>query len=225
MDYDEAVAKAPPGWRHFRIDDIARLPDAVRAREMARVPAHEPDDRVLRALFWTLVYHLEPRRWDELARAEPIHPDLIAALPQAGTALDVGAGSGRLTEHLVTHCREVIAVEPSAGLRAILAERVPTARAIDAWAEALPIADGWSDLTAACGAFGPDPAVLAELERVTRAGGAIALLSPERPEWFEAHGWERIQTPPLTPPPHPRDLEAFFGRLDPPHDLVMIRVG
>ena len=44
---------------------------------------------------------LPPDKWDELARFEPIHPDLIAALPdRVALAVDVAAGSGRLTEHL-----------------------------------------------------------------------------------------------------------------------------
>lgn len=225
MDYAEAVEAAPPGWRHFSIDDIARLPEDARARELARVPPHEPDDHVLRALFWTLVYHLEPARWDELARSEPIHPDLIAALPRgATTAVDVGAGSGRLTAHLVKRSTNVLAIEPSAGLRAILSRRLPSVRAVEAWAEAMPVEDGWSQLTAACGAFGPDPAVMAELARVTARGGWIALISPEHPEWFEASGWQRIAAPPMDAPAHPQWLDDFFGPLDPPHEMVLTQV-
>ena len=85
-------------------------------------------------------------------------------------------------------------------------------------------ADGSSQLTAACAAFGPDPLILAELKRVTSRGGTIALISPERPEWFEANGWRRITVARLPPPPHPRELEEYFGPLDPPHDLVMLDV-
>jgi hypothetical protein len=48
-------------------------------------------------------------------------------------------------------------------------------------------------------------------------------VSPEQPEWFEAQGWTRISVSPLPPPEHPRALEDFFGPLDPPHELVMIR--
>lgn len=226
LEYEESVATAPAGWRHFTLEDIARLPDAVRAREVARIPPGESDDRVLRALFWTLVYHLEPEKWDELARSEPIHPDIVAALPRhPATALDVGAGSGRLTQHLVAGCDDVVAVEPSAGLRAILTRRLPSVRTIHGWAEALPIEDGWSQLTAACGALGPDPRVLAELHRVTAAGGSIALVSPEQPEWFEANGWKRITAPATSPPPHAAWLEEFFGPLDPPRELVVLRVG
>jgi SAM-dependent methyltransferase len=225
MDYAEAVETAPPGWRHFSIDDIARLPEDVQAKELARVPPHEPDARVLRAMFWTLVYHLEPERWDELARFEPIHPDLIAALPgDAATAIDVGAGSGRLTEHLARRSREVIAVEPSQGLRSILTRRLPGVRALGGWAEALPIEDGWSRLTAACGAFGPDRAVMAELARVTARGGWIALISPEHPEWFEANGWQRITALPMEAPAHPRWIDDFFGPLDPPREMVLTQV-
>ena len=225
MDYAEAVETAPPGWRHFSVRDIDRLPEEVRARGLAHTPSNEPDERVLRAMFWTLVYHLEPERWDELARFEPIHPDLVAALPDgATTAIDVGAGSGRLTAHLATRARDVIAVEPSAGLRSILTRRLPGIRALNAWAEALPIEDGWSQLTAACGAFGPDRAVMAELARVTARGGWIALISPEHPEWFEANGWLRITAPPMEAPAHPGWIDDFFGPPDPPHEMVLTEV-
>jgi SAM-dependent methyltransferase len=226
MDYAEAVEKAPPGWRHFTLDDIERLPDHVRERETARIPPGEPPDRILRALFWTLVYHLEPEKWDELARHEPIAPALIDALPRGlQTGLDIGAGSGRLTRHLVKRCRDVIAVEPSAGLRQILSRRLPTVRALEGWAESLPLDDGWSQLTAACGTLGPDPRVLAELERVTARGATIALISPEQPEWFAANGWERITAPPIPAPTHPRWIDDFFGPPDPPREMVLRRAG
>jgi SAM-dependent methyltransferase len=222
MDFEEAVEKAPPGWRHFSAEDIARLPSAVREHELARIPPGESEERLLRALFWTLVYHLEPERWDELARHEPISTGLLDALPdRVHTALDVGAGSGRLTEHLVKRSARTIAVEPSAGLRGLLVRRLPRVRALAGWAERLPLRDGSAQLTAACGAFGPDPEILAELQRVTTPGGTIALVSPEQPDWFEAMGWRRIGVPPETPPHHPVWLDDFFGPLDPPHEMVL----
>jgi len=222
VDFAEAVAKAPPGWRHFSVSDIARLPPAIRAHEMARVPAGEPDEDVVRFLFWTLVYHLEPEKWDELARHEPIHQDLVAALPDhVELAIDVGAGSGRLTDHLAARSSRTVAVEPSAGLRALLSRRLPTVEAVAGWAENLPLADGSSELTAACGALGPDPIVLAELWRVTRRGGVIALINPEQPEWFAENGWKRVTAPALAAPEHPRWIDDFFGPLDPPRELVL----
>ena len=224
MDYEQAVAQAPPGWRHFSIDDVSRLPAEVREREMARIPRGEPEDRVVRALFWTLVYHLEPERWDELARHEPIHPAILEELPRsARRALDVGAGSGRLTAHLVERCQTVAAVEPSSGLRAMLGARLPSVKVEPGWADALPFADSSFELVAGCGVLGPDPAALTELHRVAAFGGWIALISPEEPEWFEANGWRRVTAAPMPPPPHPSWIDDFFGQPDPPHELVMIR--
>jgi len=225
LDFEEAVEKAPPGWRHFTEDDVARLPADVREHELARVPNGTHGERLVRGLFWTLVYHLEPERWDELARFEPIHPELVAALPASvDAAVDVGAGSGRLTVHLAQRSRRTVAVEPSAGLRGILRRRLPQVEAIAGWAEELPLPDACSELTAACGAFGPDPAILSELRRVTAAGGMVALISPEQPEWFEANGWNRIALPPLPAPEHPGALEDFFGPLDPPHEMVTLQL-
>src|SRR5437899_2717782 len=115
---------------------------------MAGIPSGEPRDRLLRALFWTLVYHLEPEKWDELARFEPINPAVVDALPHnLDTALDVGAGSGRLTGHLVARCRHVTAIEPSTGLLALLSRRMPQVQPVAGWAEALPVKDHWSQLT------------------------------------------------------------------------------
>ena len=222
MEFDEAVDKAPAGWRHFAFEDVARLPPAVRAHELARVPPGESEERIVRGLFWTLVYHLDAGRWDELARHEPIAPAVIDALPShVGSALDVGAGSGRLTRHLVERATTVVAVEPSEPLRALLSERYASVEAVAAWAEAMPFASGSFELTAACGAFGPDPDVLAELRRVTAKGGRVVLISPEHPEWFEAEGWRRVVAPIDDPPEHPAWLDEFFGPLDPPHELVM----
>ncbi|HVS47678.1 MAG TPA: methyltransferase domain-containing protein [Candidatus Dormibacteraeota bacterium] len=231
MDYELAVESAPPGWRHFTFSDLDRLPAWVRDHELARVPDaervllvagdHEVRERALRAFFWTFVYHLEPERWDELARAEPIHPGLLKALPTAlGRVLEIAAGSGRLTAHLAPRCTSLVAVEPSAGLRRLLRQRLADVHVVAAWAEALPIQDGQSQLTAACGSLGPDPSVLVELERVTGRGGEIVLISPEQPEWFEANGWQRLSFDPVPAPPHEDWIDAFFGPLDPPHELV-----
>jgi SAM-dependent methyltransferase len=235
MDYAAAVETAPPGWRHFRIEDVGRLPPAVKEHFMATLPAGElalaragdtkAEDRVIRALFWTLVYHLEPGLWDQLAQIEPIHPGILAALPHSiHTSLDVGAGSGRLTQHLATRSETVIAIEPSIGLAKLLRNRLHGLETVAAWADALPIKDGWSQMTAACGAFGPDPLVLQELRRVTAVGGIIALISPEQPEWFEANGWQRHVLGPIPAPKHDPWIDEFFGPPDPPHELIMTHV-
>lgn len=235
MDYQRSVANAPSGWRQFGIEDLDRLPRSVRRHELKSVPEPERKlldagdpaaaERVRRAFFWTFVYHLQPERWDALARIEPIHPDMIAALPPSSRrGLEIGAGSGRLTQHLVSRCEHLVAVEPSAGLRAMLKDRFPTVEVVAGWAEALPLEARSSDLTAASGALGPEPDVLRELERVTAVGGLIALISPECPEWFEAHGWNRMTASTIAPPAHDAWIDDFFGAPDPLRELLTKRV-
>ncbi|MHB8611989.1 MAG: class I SAM-dependent methyltransferase [Candidatus Dormibacteraceae bacterium] len=231
MEYERAVETAPPGWRHFTVRDLDRLPAWVRDHELARVPQGERDllaaddrevgERILRAFFWTFVYHLEPERWDALAMAEPIHPSVLAALPTArDRVLEIGAGSGRLTSHLAPHCTHLVAIEPAAGLGRLLRARVAGVHIVAAWAETLPLQNAWSQLTAACGSVGPDTAALHELERVTGSGGEIVLISPEHPEWFSVNGWRHLAFDPVPSPPHEDWIDKFFGPPDPPHELV-----
>jgi SAM-dependent methyltransferase len=231
VDYEHAVEAAPPGWRHFTIADIDRLPASARTHEMERVPLEEraalvggdasASERVLRAFFWTLVYNLEPAMWDALSEAEPIHPELLAALPASpGRILEVGAGSGRLTGHLAARGASLLAVEPVPGLAALLRARLPQVHVVAAWAEALPVHDGWSQMTTACGLGATEPALLEELERVTAPGGDIVLISPESPQSFESLGWRRLTLERLAPPPHRSWIDDFFGNPDPPHELV-----
>src|SRR5487761_1578617 len=186
MDYELAVETAPPGWRHFTMSDVERLPAAVRDHELARIP--------------------------------DVERELLAAA--RGRVLEVGAGSGRLTTHLAERSASLIAIEPSAGLASLLRSRLPDICVVAAWADTLPLSDGWSELTAACGLLGPDAAVLNELERVTEVGGEIMLISPEQPEWFEGHGWRHLSFDPVRAPSHDDWIDGFFGPPDPPHELV-----
>ena len=235
MDYEQAVDAAPPGWRHYEPRDLHRLPMGAKTRELARIPPGElrrfeegdsgAQERVLKAAFWSLVYHLDPEKWDALAGVEPIDGRILDQLPSTpGLAVDVGAGSGRLTAHLLRRCGRVLAVEPARGLASLLKRRHSSASVVAGWAEALPLPDCASQLTSACGSLGPDPAVLAELSRVTAIGGTIALISPESPEWFESEGWRRVSVEPTAAPQHDRWIDEFFGLPDPPHELVMTTV-
>jgi SAM-dependent methyltransferase len=234
LTYSESAAAAPPGAATFTRADLDRLPPDARTQLLAGIPAEErklfeegdpaATRRVLMASFWTLVYNLLPARWDALSRVEPIHPGVLAALPADGArVLEVGAGSGRLTVNLAARARSLIVVEPVAPLRAILQERLSGIAVLEAVAQDLPVADRWADLTVACAIPGPDPASVREMERCTGRDGMVALVSPEHPEWFEANGWQRLRFDPteVAIPPHDPALEAFFGPLDPPHELLL----
>lgn len=235
MDYAERVRTVPPGWRRYTLADIGRLPAAVRSRELAGAPPGELDracagdpaaaDRVVKAMFWPCVYHLDPELWDALAGTEPIHPEILGRLEIPRTrVIEVGAGSGRLTGFLAQRAAGLLAVEPSRGLCRLLRRRLPQVPVVAAWADALPVPTGTFDLAASCAALGPDPAALAELARVTRPGGRVLLISPEHPEWFQTRGWRRISLHRQPPPPREAWIDALFGPARPPHELVWSQV-
>jgi SAM-dependent methyltransferase len=92
--------------------------------------------------------------------------------------LDLAAGTGKLTRQLVALGAHVIAVEPGDGMRAVLARVVPEATALAGSAEAIPLPDSSVDAITVGQAFHwfRHEEALAEMHRVLRPGGGIALL-------------------------------------------------
>src|SRR6202158_4145013 len=171
MDYFQAASTAPPGWRRYSLDDVARLPIQYLAgvptaeREAAARGNAEAAQRLRRALFWPMVYELEPELWDAVSQAEPIHPAVLAKLDVDGRrVLEVAAGSGRLTVYLCPRAAELICVEPSSGLRRILAGRCRGADIRAGFFQKLPIADAWAALTISSASIPPDTGAVLELE-------------------------------------------------------------
>jgi SAM-dependent methyltransferase len=92
--------------------------------------------------------------------------------------LDVGAGTGKLTEALAAAGHRVIAVEPLPEMRAVLESSVPGVRVLEGIAETLPLADASVDVVVVGAAFHwfDHEKALAEITRVLRAPGALAML-------------------------------------------------
>jgi ubiquinone/menaquinone biosynthesis C-methylase UbiE len=95
--------------------------------------------------------------------------------------LELGAGTGKLTAALLAAGHRVTALEPSAGMREVLAARVgdaPDATVIDGRAEEIPLDDDSVDAVVAGSAFhwfDREP-TLAEIGRVLRPPGVFGLL-------------------------------------------------
>lgn len=124
-------------------------------------------------------------------RARPSYPDeAIDWLlpPGARRVADVGAGTGKLTRGLADRGLDVVAVEPSAGMRDQLARVLPGVPALAGTAEHIPLADHAVDAVLLAQAWHwVDPArAVPEVARVLAPRGWLGLLwniRDERADW------------------------------------------
>jgi SAM-dependent methyltransferase len=132
----------------------------------------------------------------EYAALRPGYPaDAVAFLVGDGgrRVLDVGAGTGLLTEVVLGAGHDVTAVDPSPEMLAELVARLPAVTAAVGSAEALPVDDASVDAVIAGQAahwFDPAPAAR-EIRRVLRPGGVLGLIwntRDERTPWVGALG-------------------------------------
>ena len=186
----------PADLRVFTRDEASRF-----------VPHGDGDPRTDIVLAWELLYRLEPELYDRLASAEHLHPGVVGWLPRTADRIaEVGAGTGRLTLELIDRGREVVAVEPARPLREILRRKLAAAdhgdraRVTHGFFDQLPLPDDFADLVVACSAFTPasghgGEAGLAEMERVCRPGGCVAIVWPNHLDWLAARGYRYASFP------------------------------
>jgi ubiquinone/menaquinone biosynthesis C-methylase UbiE len=124
----------------------------------------------------------------QYARLRPTYPPDAVALAVEGPAprrvLDLGAGTGLLTEVLLAAGHDVVAVDPSPEMLEQLAARLPGVTTAVGSAEAIPLPDAAVDVVAAGQAahwFDPVPSA-AEMRRVLRPGGTVSLIWNQRDE-------------------------------------------
>jgi SAM-dependent methyltransferase len=120
-------------------------------------------------------------------RARPSYPADAATWlvgTQRSTVVELGAGTGKLTELLVAAGHDVLATDPLPEMLERLRERVPGARVAVAGAEGIPVASRSVDVVVCAQAFHWfDHAVaLPEIARVLRPGGVLALVWNARDE-------------------------------------------
>ncbi len=125
----------------------------------------------------------------------------------AGLAIDIGCGTGLSTQALCERADQVIAADISA---AMLREAIgqPGTLYVVAGAERIPVRDSVADVVTAGAAFHwfDQPRAFAELSRVLRPGGGLAVYSdfflgrfadvPEFAEWFTNSYRPRFPSPP-----------------------------
>lgn len=138
-------------------------------------------------------------------RARPSYPaQAIAVLRRElgigpGTRVcDLAAGTGKLTRLLAGTGADVVAVEPVPGMREQLRATSPDVEVLDGTAESIPLPDASVEAVTVAQAFHwfTFDVALAEIRRVLRPGGGLAIVFNNRDErtpwvarWNDAIQW------------------------------------
>jgi SAM-dependent methyltransferase len=147
---------------------------------------------------------------DDYDRFRPAPPDAaVAWLVPAGarTGLDLGAGTGALSELLARHVLDVVAVEPDRRMLAVLGRRVQSAKRVVARAETIPLRSLAADFVGVSSArhWMDSTQTLSEAARVLRPGGVLGVLwsGPDR-----TVPWIADVLGPVRPPVRPPDASS-----------------
>ncbi len=168
------------------------------------------------------IYAEQADAYDALVRAEDCEGRLLPALesvaPLAGAhVLEVGAGTGRITELVLSRGARVVAVEPGPAMLALARRRLrglasTGGELLRAEARRLPLRPGWADVAIAGWVFGhllswehetwleAVAAALAEMDRALRPGGTLIVV-------------ETLGTGETSPAPPTRELAEYYAWL------------
>jgi SAM-dependent methyltransferase len=170
-------------------EDPARPPTQDPPEDMAQDPAEDPGITQRRARSFGPVAELYDR-------VRPGYPkEALSWLIPSGarTVVEIGAGTGSLTRSLAALDLQVVAVEPDAEMRKVLARRLPDVDVREGGAEHIPVEDRWADvvLGAQMWHWVDQSRATSEVGRVLRSGGTLGLmwnLRDERVEWMAQLG-------------------------------------
>ena len=159
---------------------------------------------------------------DAYDRGRPTYPREAAVWLTSDkplTVLELGAGTGKLTEQLVALGHDVHATEPDAKMLAVLEKNLPEVRLSRAPAEEIPAGDASYDVVVSAQAFHwfDHDRALPEIARVLKPRGRLSLVWNQRDEripWVKRLGRLIGTQELLTDPAELLERSGLFGPVD-----------
>ncbi|QYJ03138.1 class I SAM-dependent methyltransferase [Nocardioides panacisoli] len=159
---------------------------------------------------------------DHYDRGRPAYPaDAVDWLVGEGplSVLELGAGSGKLTEALVAAGHDVHATDPDEAMLDRLAEKLPELRISQAGAEEIPAPDAGYDVVIAAQSYHWFDLELAlpEIARVLKRGGFLSLVwnvKDERIPWVKRLGRIVGEQEKLGGPGKELETSRYFGPIE-----------
>ncbi len=136
------------------------------------------------------------------------------------SVLELGAGTGKLTEHLVALGHDVHATDPDPAMLDLLAAKLPGVRISQTTAEEIPAADASYDvvIAAQCYHWFDKEKALPEIARVLRRSGHFSIVWNSRDEripWVKRFGRLLGPLDHVTGPDDALYSSPFFGVVEP----------
>jgi len=146
---------------------------------------------------------------------------IISAVARSDTLLDLGSGTGRITEQFASYFREIIAVEPDAEMTTFARRRLARfpATVLHTTAEEMSLPDGWqASVCTISRAFHwmDRPKVLHRLEQIMASDGVIAIFSDDS-FWHVTSDWATVMKKTLARFIGP-ERRTTMGAYKPPRD-------
>jgi SAM-dependent methyltransferase len=141
-------------------------------------------------------------------------------------AVDLAAGTGLFTRELIGRAARVVAVEPDARMREVLARRSPEVDVREGWGEAMPLPDASADAVFVSTAWHwLDPArAVPEIARVLRPGGRLGVIWTTRDrdqDWVAEFDLLRLPGVDDQGDGGPRTVEEARAALDRHHTVTL----
>jgi SAM-dependent methyltransferase len=145
-----------------------------------------------------------------------------------GLAVDLAAGTGLFARALLGRASEVVAIDPDARMRAVLAQQSSQVRVLEGRGEAMPLPDECADAVFVSTAWHwLDPArAVPEIARVLRSGGRLGVIwtSRDRQQDWVAE-LDLLRLPGISGPDvdadMPRTVDEVRARLDSEHSVAL----